>query len=437
MSAETGLPILLVALGALALGAALAWLVARARIAALAVQLAERERAAAAREALLADADRALRESFEALAAQALRANNQSFLELAASRFGELKADAGQELEARRQAVEQLVNPIREALTGIDGELKKAEALRLEGATRLDEQLRMIAGAHGDLKAETQRLVRALRAPDVRGRWGEIQLKRVVELAGMLEYCDFVQQETREGDEGRLRPDLVVRLPGGKSIIVDAKTPLIGYLAAAEATDDATRDERLRDHAAHVRAHLRKLGEKAYWNQFKAAPEFVVMFLPGEAFFAEALRHDPALIEYGVESHVIPASPITLIALLRAVAYGWQQERMAENAERVSELGRELYKRLNVLVERFAAVGRNLGQAVQAYNEAVGSLEARFLPQARKFKDLGVSAAEDLPVLEPLTRAPRAIAAEAEAEPSGDVAALAAEGDTAGETEDP
>jgi len=437
VSAETGLPILLVALGALALGAALAWLVARARIAALAVQLAERDRAAAARETLLADSERALRETFEALAAQALRHNNQSFLELAASRFGELKADAGQELDARRQAVEQLVNPIREALTGIDGELKKAEALRLEGATRLDEQLRMIAGAHGDLKAETQRLVRALRAPDVRGRWGEIQLKRVVELAGMLEYCDFVQQETREGDEGRLRPDLVVRLPGGKSIIVDAKTPLIGYLAAAEATDDATRDERLRDHAAHVRAHLRKLGEKAYWNQFKAAPEFVVMFLPGEAFFAEALRHDPALIEYGVESHVIPASPITLIALLRAVAYGWQQERMAENAERVSELGRELYKRLNVLVERFAAVGRNLGQAVQAYNEAVGSLEARFLPQARKFKDLGVSAAEDLPVLEPLTRAPRALATEAEAEPSGDVAALAAEGDTAGETEDP
>ncbi len=425
MNSGSWLPILLVALGALALGAALAWLVARARIATLAVQLAERERAATAREVLLADADRALRESFEALAAQALRANNQSFLELAASRFGELKADAGQELEARRQAVEQLVTPIREALAGIDGELKKTAEQRLLGAARLDEQLRQIVGAHGDLKAETQRLVRALRAPDVRGRWGEIQLQRVVELAGMLEYCDFVQQEVRDGDAGKLRPDLIVRLPGGKQIIVDAKTPLVGFLDAAEATDDATRDKRLAEHAAQVRTHLRKLGEKAYWNQFPETPEFVVMFLPGESFFAEALRHDPGLIEYGVEARVIPASPITLIALLRAVAYGWQQERLAANARQISELGRELHKRLDVLLEKFAAVGRNLGQAVQAYNDAVGSLESRFLPQARKLRELGVTAAEELPELTLLERLPR------------QVAEAAGRDDTPRETEEP
>ncbi|MCU0223651.1 MAG: DNA recombination protein RmuC [Acidobacteria bacterium] len=410
MNAGAWLPILFVALGALALGAALAWLAARARISALAVQLAERERAAAAREALLADADRVLRESFEALAAQALRANNQSFLELAASRFGELKADAGQELEARRKAVEQLVAPIRETLAGIDGELKKTAEQRLVGAARLDEQLRQIAGAHGDLKAETQRLVRALRAPDVRGRWGEIQLQRVVELAGMLEYCDFVQQEVRDGDAGKLRPDMIVRLPGGKQIIVDAKTPLVGYLEAAEAADDATRDKRLAEHAAQVRMHLRKLGEKAYWNQFPETPEFVVMFLPGESFFAEALRHDPGLIEYGVDARVIPASPITLIALLRAVAYGWQQERLAANARQISELGRELHKRLDLLLEKFAAVGRSLGLAVQAYNDAVGSLEARFLPQARKLRELGVAAADELPELTHLERMPRELA---------------------------
>ena len=425
MNAGAWLPILLVALGAFALGAALAWLAARARIAALAVQLAERERAAAAREALLADADRALRESFEALAAQALRANNQSFLELAASRFGELKADAGQELEARRKAVEQLVSPIRETLAGIDGELKKTAEQRLLGAARLDEQLRQIAGAHGELKTETQRLVRALRAPDVRGRWGEIQLQRVVELAGMLEYCDFVQQEVRDGDAGKLRPDMIVRLPGGKQIIVDAKTPLAGYLEAAEATDDATRDKRLGEHAAQVRMHLRKLGEKAYWNQFPETPEFVVMFLPGESFFAEALRHDPGLIEYGVDARVIPASPITLIALLRAVAYGWQQERLAANARQISELGRELHKRLDLLLEKFAAVGRNLGLAVHAYNDAVGSLEARYLPHARKFRELGVAAADDLPELAHLERMPR------------EVAETAGGADTPRETEEP
>lgn len=409
MNDATGLSLLLVALGALVLGAGLAWLVARGRILALRAVIAERDRAAAERETLLGNAEAALRETFEALASRALRANNQSFLELAASRLGELKADLGSELESRRQAVEQLVKPIQEALSSINGELKRTEQGRLEGTTRLEEQLRQIAGVHADLRSETQRLARALRATDARGRWGEIQLRRVVEMAGMVEHCDFFEQEVRIGEEGTLRPDLVVRLPGGKRIVVDAKTPLTGYIASTDATTDQERETCLREHALQVRTHMRKLGERGYWSQFQPGPEFVVMFMPGEAIFSEALRQDPALIEYGVDAHVIPASPITLIALLRAVAYGWQQEQMAENAERVAELGRELHRRLRTLVDSFASVGRHLAKSVQAYNEAVGSLETRYLPQARKLRELGVSVREELPVLEPITRATRSL----------------------------
>lgn len=401
MTQGAGLSMLLVALGALVLGAGLAWLVARGRILALRAVIAERDRAAAEREKLLSDAETAMREAFEALASRALRANNQSFLELAATRFGEL--------EARHQAVEQLVQPIQQALTSIDGELRKSEQVRLEGTTRLEEQLRQIANVHAELRGETQRLSRALRAPDARGRWGEIQLRRVVEMAGMVAHCDFIEQDVRTGEEGTLRPDLVVRLPGGKQIVVDAKTPLTGYIAAGDATTDQERDACLRQHAAQVRTHMRKLGERGYWAQFQPGPEFVVMFMPGEAIFSEALRQDPTLIEYGVTAHVIPASPVTLISLLRAIAYGWQQEQMAENAERVAELGRELYRRLRTLVDKFDSVGRHLSKSVQAYNDAVASLETRYLPHARKMKDLGVSVRDELPVLEQVTRATRSL----------------------------
>jgi DNA recombination protein RmuC len=269
-----------------------------------------------------------------------------------------------------------------------------------------------LAGAQRQLQSETANLVRALRAPTVRGRWGEIQLRRVVEMAGMLEHCDFVEQASVDTDEGRLRPDLLVRLPGGKTVIVDAKAPLAAYLDSLEAVDDPTREARLREHARQVREHVNRLGNKAYWAQLEPTPEFVLMFLPGESFFGAALQHDPGLIEFGVEQHVIPASPLTLIALLRAVAYGWRQERIAEGARRISDLGRSLHDRLRIFVAHLADVGKGLDRAVAGYNSAVASLERRVLVAARRFKELGAAASEDLPELPLIETTPQALLGE-------------------------
>ena len=375
--------------------------------------LQNQRRARAAQEAQL-------RELFQGLSADALRQNTESFLTLANDKFGELRSSASSDLANRQQAIDALIKPINEALTKVDGKLTEIEKERHGHYERLTEQLRAVGVAHEKLYSETQNLVKALRAPSVRGRWGEIQLKRVVEMAGMLDHCDFQQQKPAETDSGRVRPAIVVSLPGGKNVVV-AKAPLEAYLDSVEATDDAVRLARLVDHARQVRDHMTKLGSKGYWDQFAPAPEFVVMFLPGETFFSAALEHDPGLIEYGVDQKVIPASPTTLIALLRAVAYGWRQEKLAENAQAISQLGRALYDRLATLTGHFEKLGGHLGRAVGSFNDAIGSLEGRVLVAARRFKEMGAGSSDEIPRLDAVERAPRKLqAGELEASASGE-----------------
>jgi DNA recombination protein RmuC len=400
-----------VALG-LVMGGLVAWLVGRITTAQILARLDAERQGSAEKLALLAQTEAKLREAFSSLSAEALRRNNQSFLELAQTKLGELQQSATSDLERRRKAVDDLVLPIREALARVDGKLHEVEKERVASYAGLVEQVGAMARTQQALQAETGNLVKALRAPQVRGRWGEIQLRRVVEMAGMLDYCDFEEQVTVAADGGWLRPDLVVRLPGGKTVVVDAKAPMAAYLDAVDgALDDGAREGLLRDHARQVREHIIALGSKAYWNQFQPAPDFVVMFLPGETFFSSACQHDPSLIEFGVSQQVIPASPTTLISLLRAIAYGWRQERIACNAQEISDLGRQLHERIGTMAGHFDDLRRGLDRAVESYNKAMGSLETRVLTSARRFKELGVTS-DELAAVSPIEQAVRGSGAE-------------------------
>ena len=349
---------------------------------------------------------------FKALSAQALESNNESFLRLAGARFEAAQQNARGELEKKEQAFAAIVKPVSESLAKVDTKIQELEQKREGAYQKMIGQVEMLLQTQTELRSETGNLVKALRSPVARGQWGELQLKRVVELAGMLEHCDFEQQIVTRSQEGLLRPDLLVRLPSDRRIVVDAKTPLRAYLDAAQSEDDAVRRDKLNEHAAAVRDHISALGRKAYWEQFTPAPEFVVLFLPGESFFSAALQHDPELIETAWKHRVLIATPTTLIALLRAIAHGWREERLAENAQAISELGRELYKRLSDMSEHWTRLGRGLSGAVESYNKAVGSLETRVLSTARKFKDLQAAPEKlELPELDPIDSQPRLLRA--------------------------
>jgi len=368
----------------------------------LGAQLAAERHNAADKLAVLERAREQLSDTFNALSSQALRHNNEEFLRLAQENLKQFQVQAQAQLQQKEQSIDNLVKPIQAALIKTEQQIQAMEQARKEAYGSLSKHLESMTLTQSQLQLETRNLVQALRRPEVRGQWGELTLKRLVELAGMVEHCDFFQQETVSGSDGAQRPDMIVRLPDSRDIVIDVKTPLDAYLSAMEAPDDISRRAALDRHARKVRERVRELATKAYWDQFKNAPDFVVLFIPGDQFLSAALDVDPQLLEDALRQKIILATPTSLVALLRAVGYGWRQQALAENAERIRELGAELYKRIATFTEHLARLGRQLEGGVDSYNKAVGSLERQLLPSARRFVELGITPHKELETQRPI-----------------------------------
>ncbi len=364
-----------------------------------------------ARERLKAyeEAEQKLSDSFKSLSARALEANNEQFLQLARSLMDQMRERTTGELELKQKEFKNIVSPLSDSLKQFQEQVHRVETERVRNYSSLTDYLNTLKESQEKLTDETRNLVKALRKPNVRGRWGEVQLRNVVEFAGMEPHCDFVEQESVRSLDGTLRPDMVIHMPGGKQVIVDSKTPVEAYLDAVEAENAAERQADLKRHAAHVKTQIEKLSSKKYWDQFDESPEFVVLFLPGENFFSAAMEQNPGLIEYALEQKVLISTPTTLIALLKTIHYGWRQKHLEENARLISTLGRELHERIQTLVNHFADLKKGLDRAVQSYNKAVGSLESRVLVTARRFRELGVGGGEDIPTPDPVETASRAL----------------------------
>jgi len=390
--------ILLLALLALIVFAA-GWLVGRRRTHALEIELAQ------ARAEL--DSGERLRVGFDAVAGAALRSNSEVFLQLARQTLGQQQQLAARDLADREQSVASLLAPVREALARTNEQIARIEKERAEAFGSLRASLEGVALGQQALQRETRNLVTALRRPEVRGQWGEMTLRRLAELAGMVEHCDFVEQVHVAGEDGALRPDMIVNMPDGRQLVVDVKTPLDAYLSAVEAATDEARDAAIKRHAQAVVERVRALSSKAYWSQFERSPDFVVLFIPGDQFLSAALGEIPTLLEDAIRQHVIIATPSSFVALLKAVAYGWRQNLLAENAARIQELAEDLYKRLAKFGEHMAKIGRSLGSSVDAYNSAVGSLERQVLPGARKFTELGLRPEREIEELAPVEKLAR------------------------------
>ena len=407
-------PMILAVAGGLLLGILFTTIWAIRKIARLRTQLAVTENTIRTQQAV--DAERAdtmeraqteLGHTFRELARESLKDSSQSFLTLAEAHLGKHQEKAAGDLKQRQKAIETLIDPIRQALKESATQIATVEKERKEAYGSITEQLKSMGESQASLQSETRSLVNALRRPEVRGQWGEITLHRLTELAGMVEYCDFYEQEQVDTEEGRMRPDMIVRLPNGRELIIDVKTPLDAYLSAMEADDELSQEAHLKRHADNVRKRVRELSLKAYWAQFENSPEFVILFIPGDQFLSAALKRHPGLLEDALHRKVILATPTSLVALLKAVAYGWRQVALEENAKQVQAIGEDLYKRLATFSGHLSKLGRQLGSSVDSYNQAVGSLERNVLPGARKFAELGVAAHKEIEELAPLEKAPR------------------------------